>query len=586
VGRGNSGCARPCEVGLILAMLALMSLFYYCLFVARDFHSHVHHAHLTPTKETSPVRAYVEPDLDLETLIKVKEKINKLTQLVDEAIEEKSQHDEPVLRQLPPPVDPDPTLLSAPGKARRKRNNSPMRKRKVDPFQKQIQSELKKQQRKDEDQGSQGPETGKVVYSQVAKKKLEKDPNLKQRLERDGFNLAGLKCYWDQNAENEVCFFDDMQEVTRCPSVVDIPYLSTAAYDKQGVCTKPNSNEYFCTAGCQFGNEEVKWIGHPIENCKRDGNCPDVPPYVPYDELELEVLSDQPVIYPGNVWNYEKRKLNCPTFDPKKDTAAPELQDLSLGILVRCVDFEKDTIVNTLASYAKYGLLQNVKEVLIYVNSNDGSFDDVLKKYKKSPYNVKILGKGENYGIGTAMTYLVGNSTGKYFMFLEKDWVLIEDMGCWMDQVVSGINLLGTGQVHSVKYRSRRFYGRPLWAIKMFKGKEEQVFRRQKDLLCYVYHWIDQPELVWEQFKVCGPKGDFYCLESQFCGWTNNPNMIRRDWWMENYTPILDKFGEGVWGLEGFMNSNHKQAWHDRNWVIAEGEGMFMHVDRNNFGFI
>jgi hypothetical protein len=74
-------------------------------------------------------------------------------------------------------------------------------------------------------------------------------------------------------------------------------------------------------------------------------------------------------------------------------------------------------------------------------------------------------------------------------------------------------------------------------------------------------------------------------VDSFYCNWTNNPFLINKFWWINNYynqIPEISKPPPGF-DLEGFMNWNH-DAWNKRGWTVAEGEGMFKHCDANNFG--
>ncbi len=55
-----------------------------------------------------------------------------------------------------------------------------------------------------------------------------------------------------------------------------------------------------------------------------------------------------------------------------------------------------------------------------------------------------------------------------------------------------------------IRYRSRHNAGRPNWARITYAGKEETIFKRQKNLLCNVFHWIDNPERQWpDHFSAC-----------------------------------------------------------------------------------
>ncbi len=116
------------------------------------------------------------------------------------------------------------------------------------------------------------------------------------------------------------------------------------------------------------------------------------------------------------------------------------------------------------------------------------------------------------------------------------------------------------------------------------------------------------------------PNKVWYCSKPDFCNWTNNPSMVTKTWWHNEYEvafpvsgmippPLYQTVhskhpnrrfgpsslllfcvswyacqGTGAYNnLESHMNWV-KGAWTGRPWVIAQGEGLFKHADANNFG--
>jgi hypothetical protein len=115
---------------------------------------------------------------------------------------------------------------------------------------------------------------------------------------------------------------------------------------------------------------------------------------------------------------------------------------------------------------------------------------------------------------------------------------------------------------------------------------------RQPNLFCNVFYWVPEPEKRWpDKFKICskpGSKVTLWCSDSYYCNWTNNPQIWSIKWWNEAYVSIWEKGFTSVsaWqDLESHMNWE-PGSWNTRHWVVAQGEGLFVHRDSNNFGIV
>jgi hypothetical protein len=84
------------------------------------------------------------------------------------------------------------------------------------------------------------------------------------------------------------------------------------------------------------------------------------------------------------------------------------------------------------------------------------------------------------------------------------------------------------------------------------------------------------------------PQDDWWCSRAEHCLWTNNPYLLRREWWERHYAPMVDKLID-QW--DGW--TEHQRAldieylfgwnpafWNAKAWTIAVGEGLFTHVER------
>jgi hypothetical protein len=78
-----------------------------------------------------------------------------------------------------------------------------------------------------------------------------------------------------------------------------------------------------------------------------------------------------------------------------------------------------------------------------------------------------------------------------------------------------------------------------------------------------------------------------WCSDSFYCNWTNNPQLWSVAWWNDEYVKRFDAFKstDPWYDLESYMNWE-PGSWNDRKFTVAQGEGLFKHVDRGNFGTI
>ena len=261
-----------------------------------------------------------------------------------------------------------------------------------------------------------------------------------------------------------------------------------------------------------------------------------------------------------------------------------ELHPISVGVLTRGSELE--VLKNSMNTWIEGGFIELIPDFMIMVNEITKQMKDYLEPFKKEPYNIKVLENPKNVGITPALNWLMGNATFDYFLFMEKDFRLVESYSCLVHQLHTGANLLKNDVADVVKFRSRYNAGKPNYAEIIYKTREDAVFRIQPNLLCNFYHWIDQPHQRWpNHFEICNTHPLFYCVDSQFCNWTNNPVLFKIRWWFENFVEAFDEIydPEPGFNLEGFMNGVG-DAWNDRNYRVAEGEGLFKHCDINNMG--
>ncbi len=75
----------------------------------------------------------------------------------------------------------------------------------------------------------------------------------------------------------------------------------------------------------------------------------------------------------------------------------------------------------------------------------------------------------------------------------------------------------------------------------------------------------------------------FHCSDSYYCNWTNNPQLWSIAWWNREYVSRFDAFKSiSPWDdLELYMNWE-PNSWNDRKFTVAQGDGLFKHMDRRN----
>lgn len=383
-------------------------------------------------------------------------------------------------------------------------------------------------------------------------------------------NLRGLTC--EIRDGQEVCFrVGASGEREVCPAHVTSAFLTSGA--DQWLCTPEAPGTHYCVVACQDGNDSVQWGAHEISWCNANpGSCPPQPELVPASEYHPQPWSHKP-----------------PPPKPCEKAARTDepIPDVTFGILTHSTR-EMRTLKDTLQTYEASGLLALAKEVIVFVNQRDARIDGVLKPYaERHGKRLRIMGDKHNHGLTHALDWMAGNATEEHLLFLEKDFQLVEPVECVREQLASGVKLIREGTAHVVRYRSRDRPGRPNWAELMFKGKEDAVFKGQLNLFCNHYYWIPHPEERWPDhiWRCQDEPSVFYCSKAKYCNWTNNPTLLATAWWKTEY--VKNRFQKWTRHdpydhLEMYMNWE-PGSWNDEPFVVAQGDGLFKHVDRNNF---
>lgn len=237
------------------------------------------------------------------------------------------------------------------------------------------------------------------------------------------------------------------------------------------------------------------------------------------------------------------------------------LKDVSIGILTWRTP---ETLTNTLESYEKTGFLDMVGEVSLFLNETHPNDVEIAKRF-----GINTLFAQKNIGIGPAIKDLVRNASKPYFMFLENDWLLIENQETVRNRLATGLALLQSDTVDVVRFRHRRRYGEPLHSRVAFEGNELPL---GKDHLLDSIHWRSDPSELFPTYikkKIIGDEKWFFA--SSECGnYTNNPCLYERSFLEENI--LQHAFGDGI-ALEADIHN----WWRNQEFRVAQGEGLFEH---------
>jgi hypothetical protein len=241
------------------------------------------------------------------------------------------------------------------------------------------------------------------------------------------------------------------------------------------------------------------------------------------------------------------------------------------------------TLNNTLQSYVVRGLPGRFARRVLFLQKRAAVRPMTrLEEALGRGAGLEIWGSRENRHVGVALREIVRAADTEFVLFLEKDFALVEPAPLVDAALADAVALLASGVADVVRLRSRRNPGNPEFSELHFKGKEETVFKKQRNLLCNFYHFIRRPERRWPQhFRVCAH--GWYCVQSEFCNWTNNPVLFRRSWWLDNIAVWVD-----ARKIMAPPHENHNfeatlnvvpEAWSERNYTIALGRGIFSHVE-------
>jgi hypothetical protein len=236
--------------------------------------------------------------------------------------------------------------------------------------------------------------------------------------------------------------------------------------------------------------------------------------------------------------------------------------DLTIGIL----SWKGNrTLERSLKSYQKSGLLDLAKNIIIFDNEHSSS----ISKYIKNTSNIIVLSK-DNLGIAPAIKILTDITQTEYFLFLENDWVCVEDKPIVVSRIKQGLKFLENKECDVIRYRHRFNYGEPLLSRKFHKGRELDFPEHLLDVI----HWMSHPDLKFPEYiellNSSSNTESWYRSRSSHANYTNNPSLYKTKF-IQN---IMSKFGE----LDGIkLEGEIEKWWRQQNFNIIQGVGLFKH---------
>ena len=223
------------------------------------------------------------------------------------------------------------------------------------------------------------------------------------------------------------------------------------------------------------------------------------------------------------------------------------------------------TLANTLFSYKKNGFLAMSDDITILFQEVSNSDKKLAEKFE-----VKYIGLQENIGIGKGIIQLFENAKYENVLFLEHDWELIENSETTFSHLKASFDMLEKGY-DVVRFRSRKKPGHPLYSL-IHKGNELTYFDDWHQVtsphLLESVHWLDPAKEFPDKIQ---KEGEFFITTSRWANWTNNPFLIKKDFYLQKLAPFA--------GTSVQFEKNIAAWWVKQNFKIAQGEGLFTHND-------
>ena len=219
------------------------------------------------------------------------------------------------------------------------------------------------------------------------------------------------------------------------------------------------------------------------------------------------------------------------------------------------------TLSNTLNSYMACGLFDVCDDVMLFAQETTDADRQIAQQSGIS----RVIESRTNLGIGAGFIKLIEDSRYENILLLENDWVAIESEEVVRSQLEQGLALLDQHGLDVIKYRSRFDPGEPLYSM-TYKDREMD----SPPHLMECVHWRANPDVDFpEQISKISLVDDWYVSSSKYCCQTNNPTMMKKEFYLKNIAP----WDRGGTTLEiAIMN-----FWKSSDFKIAHSRGLFKH---------
>lgn len=219
------------------------------------------------------------------------------------------------------------------------------------------------------------------------------------------------------------------------------------------------------------------------------------------------------------------------------------------------------TLKHSLESYKRQGLLDMAREKLIFFNECTREDRRIAEKY-----GFRVLQAKRNIGIAIPFQELIRAASGRYFLFLENDFMLVEDSSTCETELKAAMTVLEEG-IACVRLRHQHHYGDPnYWLLKVWDGRNSI----QQASLNATY-LFNEPDLEYNEIERIEQQGrTFFVADSSIANFTNNPCLYRTDFLREHFLPCtFTEFDN--------LETNIEPWWQQARLRIAQGRGLFKH---------
>ena len=258
---------------------------------------------------------------------------------------------------------------------------------------------------------------------------------------------------------------------------------------------------------------------------------------------------------------------------------------------------EYETFNSTLQTWEQNGLVPFVSELVVFMNGmsseDKDSFFEKIPRLKEKVWEqstINLINSEENMPLGLAIGNASELAQNDIILLLEKDWALIESGRVVQNELENSVSMLVEGIADAVRLRHRENPGIPDFGRLHGEGHEDDVMVTNKPTVCNFHKWMDNLNETYPSvFQLCGNslRGEkIWCANSEYCEWTNNPVMFKKQWYRDAlkipYGKHLKDIRESDPSARIPIFENwvrYESDWAEKQYVIALPHGLFQHKE-------